>query len=274
MVSKVTSVVLSIIIAISVVSMQAGAINIDKYISQSSATTSSVKVDIGSGGSILRAEITSTLIIPEALGEEAVAIISECKGSKSIMPIQLIISDGVLTYTIKNQIIGDAPDYVTITHTIRCRTGEDVVLHNKANIKDTYNKLKASAKSISADEIQYNPNTETLSIPINDASNTSLGGTVGIAYKYTKLNFNQHDSDKHDSDKGVEQDNPIYFTHRDFVDNSDKDAQISLSLPLIADKLYYSVYYSTDMGKVFSEVRARDILDMYEEYTMCKEDNS
>lgn len=174
------------------------------------------------------------------------------------------MSDGSVIFETKNTIIPKGntkiPNTITITHKIRYNTGGTETYRNRVNIKEVKDKLNFESKSAVKADILYNQYTETLTLDnIQYKTGEVSLDSIGIAYKYTKM---ERDYNKE------ELNNPIYFSQRGLSSDGLGGVQMKLSMPLNAEKIYYSIYYDTKYGRVFSDVIEQDILELYESNTI------
>lgn len=226
--------------------------------------TKSIKINVASDGDVLSAEIITQISLPEYKADNIHSIESTYRDSKATEPQSITMSDNSVIFEIKNTIIPKGntkiPNTITITHKIRYSTGGTETYRNQVNIKEVKDKLNLESKSIVKADILYNQYTETLTLDNIKCKKDEVSfDSIGIAYKYTKP---ERDYSKE------ELNNPIYFSQR-LLDLGDLgEIQMKLSMPLNAEKLYYSIYYDTEYGRVFSDVIEQDILELYERNTI------
>ena len=226
--------------------------------------TKSIKINVTSAGDVLSAEIITQISLPEYKADNIHSIESTYRNSKTTEPQSITMSDSSVIFEIKNTIIPKGntkiPNTITITHKIRYNTGGTKTYRNQVNIKDVKDKLNLESKSTVKADILYNQYTETLTLDNIQCETGEVSlESIGIAYKYTKpeRNYNKE-----------ELNNPIYFSQRRLSSDSLGGVQMKLSMPLNAEKLYYSIYYDTEYGRVFSDVIEQDILELYESNTI------
>lgn len=231
------------------------------------ASTKSIKPSVESNGELLGVEIYTELILPEVKAREVSYVSSTYNNTASALPSSVVLEGGNVVYSIKNTLTSDIPNDATITHRVYYMDGKVEVYKSTAHIKQASELLQSCVTNVSSTDISYNQFSEVLKPSMKDLqidileTLTDFDGTVGIAYRYTKYDAESTE----DEDETLS--NPIFFTQRPLEIGVDGEAKLSLSLPLSADKLYYSFYFETELGKVFSEVRERDILELYEETT-------
>lgn len=224
--------------------------------------TKSIKINVTSTGDILSAEIITQISLPEYKADNIHSIESTYRNSKTTEPQSITMSDNSVVFEIKNTIIPKGntkiPNTITITHKIRYNTGDTETYRNQVNIKEVKDKLNLESKSAVKADISYNQYTETLTLDNIQKGEVSLD-SIGIAYKYTKPERNYSKE---------ELNNPIYFSQRRLSSDGLGGVQMKLSMPLNAEKIYYSIYYDTEYGRVFSDVIEQDILELYESNTI------
>lgn len=257
---------LSILIAMALVATNlfTTASALDSSQDNSVIDTKSIRLNVTSAGEILSAEIITQISLPEYKADNIHSIESTYRDSKATEPQSITMSDGSVIFEIKNTIIPKGntkiPNTITITHKIRYNTGGTETYRSQVNIKDVKDKLNLESKSTVKADISYNQYTETLTLDnIKCKTDEVSFDSIGIAYKYTKP--------ERDYNKG-ELNNPIYFSQRRLRSDSLGGVQMKLSMPLNAEKIYYSIYYDTEYGRVFSDVIERDILELYESNTI------
>lgn len=226
--------------------------------------TKSIRINVTSDGDILSAEIVTQISLPEYKADNIHSIESTYRDSKATEPQSITMSDGLVVFEIKNTIIPKGstkiPDTITITHKIRYNTGGTETYRNQVNVKEVKDKLNLESKSTVKADISYNQYTETLTLGNIECEEDVVSfESIGLAYKYTKAEMDYTNE---------ELNNPIYFSQRRLSSDSLGGVQMKLSMPLNAEKLYYSIYYDTKYGRVFSDVIEQDILELYESNTI------
>lgn len=228
--------------------------------------TKSIRINVTSDGDILSAEIVTQISLTEYKADNIHSIESTYRDSKATESQSITMSDGLVVFEIKNTIIPKGstkiPDTITITYKIKYNTGGTETYRNQVNVKEVKDKLKFESKSKSAvkADISYNQYTETLTLDGIECKEDEVSfESIGLAYKYTKMERDYTNE---------ELNNPIYFSQRRLSSDSLGGVQMKLSMPLNAEKLYYSIYYDTEYGRVFSDVIEQDILELYESNTI------